>query len=214
VGKNDLIEIVRTDKERTPLKDETLEVLTNGQSGNIGILPKIRKGRNVLEDEIMADAAPKLKQLGIELLDVRFKRINYNPSVVEKIYGRMTSERQQIASKFRSEGEGEAERILGDKERDLNGIASEAYKKVQTIRGEADAEASKIYARAYGQNPNAAELYEFIKTMEMYRNTIGKQSTLILSTDSDLFKFLKSSDQTNSGGTTEPRLGIIPPPSE
>jgi membrane protease subunit HflC len=214
VGKNDLIEIVRTDKERTPLKDETLEVLTNGQSGNIGILPKIRKGRNVLEDEIMADAAPKLKQLGIELLDVRFKRINYNPSVVEKIYGRMTSERQQIASKFRSEGEGEAARILGDKERDLNGIASEAYKKVQTIRGQADAEASKIYARAYGQNPNAAELYEFIKTMEMYRNTIGKQSTLILSTDSDLFKFLKSSDQTNSGGTTEPRLGIIPPPSE
>lgn len=216
VGKHDLIEIVRTDKERTPMKDETLEEMTDGQSGNIGVLPKIRKGRNVLEDEIMADAAPKLKQLGIELLDVRFKRINYNPSVVEKIYGRMTSERQQIASKFRSEGEGEAARILGDKERDLNGIASEAYKKVQTIRGQADAEASKIYARAYGQNPKAAELYEFIKTMEMYRKTVGQKSTLVLSTDSDLFKFLKSSNVTSNSPMPEPlsRPKIGPTPSE
>ena len=194
IGKHDLIEIVRTDKDRTPVKDETLVELTDGQSGSIGILPQIRKGRSILEDEIMVDALPKLKELGIELLDVRFKRINYNHSVVEKIYERMISERQQIASKFRSEGEGEAARILGNKERDLNEISSEAYKKVQTIQGQADAEASQIYARAYGQNPKAAELYEFIKTMEMYRNTLGKQSTLVLSTNSDLFKFLKSSD--------------------
>lgn len=194
IGKHDLIEIVRTDKERVPLKDETLEEMTDGQSGSLGVLPAIRKGRSELENEIMADAKPKLAQLGIELLDVRFKRINYNPSVVEKIYERMISERQQIASKFRSEGEGEAARILGDKERDLNEISSKAYKEVQTIRGQADAKASDIYARAYGQNPKAAELYEFIKTMEMYRKTIGKQSTLVLSTESDLFKFLKSSD--------------------
>jgi membrane protease subunit HflC len=194
IGKHDLIEIVRTDKNRTPAKDETLIEMTDGQSGNIGILPTIRKGRAELEDEIMADAKPKLAELGIELLDIRFQRINYNPSVVEKIYERMISERQQIASKFRSEGEGQAARILGDKERDLNVISSESYKQVQTIRGQADAKASEIYARAYGQNPNAAELYEFIKTMEMYRKTIGKQSTLVLSTDSDLFKFLKSSD--------------------
>lgn len=198
IGKHDLIEIVRTDKDRVPAKDDTLVELTDGQSGSIGILPKISKGRSVLEDEIMADALPKLEELGIELLDIRFKRINYNPSVVEKIYERMISERQQIASKFRSEGEGEAARILGNKERDLNEISSEAYKKVQTIQGQADAKASQIYARAYGQNPKAAELYEFIKTMEMYRNTIGKQSTLVLSTDSDLFKFLKSSDAAES----------------
>lgn len=198
IGKHDLIEIVRTDKDRTPVKDETLVELTDGQSGSIGILPQIRKGRSILEDEIMADALPKLEELGIELLDVRFKRINYNPSVVEKIYERMISERQQIASKFRSEGEGEAARILGNKERDLNEISSEAYKKVQTIQGQADAKASQIYARAYGQNPKAAELYEFIKTMEMYRNTLGKQSTLVLSTNSDLFKFLKSSDATKT----------------
>lgn len=201
IGKHDLIEIVRTDKDREPVKDEVLAELTEGQSGSIGVLPKIRKGRSMLEDEIMADATAKLAQLGIELLDVRFKRINYNPSVVEKIYGRMISERQQIASKFRSEGEGEAARIVGDKERDLNGISSEAYKQVQTIKGRADAKASQIYARAYGQNPNASELYEFIKTMEMYRNTIGNQSTLVLSTDSDLFKFLKSSDA--NGAKTE-----------
>ncbi|MFK7850345.1 MAG: protease modulator HflC [Akkermansiaceae bacterium] len=201
IGKHDLIEIVRTDKDRVPAKDEALEEITEGQSGNIGILPSIRKGRSLLEDEILAEASPKLAELGIELLDVRFKRINYDPSVVQNIYDRMISERQQIASKFRSEGEGEAARILGDKERDLNGISSEAYKQVQTIRGKADAEASKIYARAYGQNPKAAELYEFIKTMEMYRETIDKQSTLVLSTDSDLFKFMKSSDASSE--TTE-----------
>lgn len=194
IGKHDLIEIVRTEKDRKTIKDEVLEEMTNGQSGNIGVLPKINKGRSVLEVEIKAEAQADLQQLGIELLDVRFKRINYNPSVVEKIYVRMISERQQIASKFRSEGEGEGARIMGNKERDLNGISSEAYKQVQTIKGQADAKASQIYARAYGQNPKAAELYEFIKTMEMYRNTIGKQSILVLSTDSDLFKFLKSSD--------------------
>jgi len=212
IGKHDLIEIVRTDKDRVPAKDDTLVELTDGQSGSIGILPKIRKGRSVLEDEIMADALPKLEELGIELLDIRFKRINYNPSVVEKIYERMISERQQIASKFRSEGEGEAARILGNKERDLNEISSEAYKKVQTIQGQADAKASQIYARAYGQNPKAAELYEFIKTMEMYRSTIGKQSTLVLSTDSDLFKFLKSSDAVDRGADPQPRPMVVPPP--
>jgi hypothetical protein len=112
------------------------------------------------------------------------------------------------------EGEGEAARILGNKERDLNGISSEAYEKVQTAKGKADAEASRIYARAYGQNPKAAELYEFIKTMEMYRSTIGEQSTLILSTDSDLFKFLKSSDADKSTPLPQRRPMVIPPAVE
>jgi membrane protease subunit HflC len=194
IAKHDLIEIIRTEKKRKPIKDDALIEMTEGQSSNIGILPSIQKGRSAIEDEILAAAKEKLKPFGVELLDIRFKRINYNPSVVEKIYQRMISERQQIASKFRSEGEGAAARILGDKDRDLNRISSESYLKVQTIRGKADAEASKIYARAYGQNPKAAELYEFTKTMEMYRNTTGAKSTLVLTTDSDLFKFLKSSD--------------------
>lgn len=194
VAKHDLIEIVRTDKDRKPQKDETLEEMTDGASGNIGVLPPIRKGRGSIEAEISAAARVKLAEFGIELLDVRFKRINYNPSVVEKIYERMVSERQQIASKFRSEGEGAAARILGDKERDLNRIASEAYKTVQNTRGQADAKASEIYARAYGQREEAAELYEFLKSMEMYEQVINRQSTLLLSTNSDLFKFLKRSD--------------------
>jgi L-fuculose-phosphate aldolase len=126
-----------------------------------------------------------------ELLDLRFKRINYNPSVVEKIYERMVSERQQIASKFRSEGEGEAARILGNKERDLDKIESEAYREVQTIRGAADAKATEIYARAYNQTAEAAELYEFVKSMETYKTVIGRDATLVLSTDSDLFRYLK-----------------------
>ena len=216
IAKHDLIEIIRTDKDRKPIKDEALEEMTEGQSGNIGVLPAIRKGRSAIEAEIMLAAKEKLKPFGIELLDVRFKRINYNPSVVEKIYQRMISERQQIASKFRSEGEGEAARILGDKERDLNRSSSEAYQKVQTIRGKADAEASNIYARAYGQNPKAAELYEFTKTMEMYRNTLGKQSTLVLSTDSDLYRFLKSSDAAapRTGTQRETRPRIVSPTQE
>lgn len=194
VAKHDLIEIIRTNKDRKPLKDETLQEMTEDVSTNIGVLPPIRRGRHAIEADIRNDARAKLAELGIELLDVRFKRVNYNATVAEKIYERMVSERQQIASKFRSEGQGEAARILGDKEKDLNQIGSEAYKKVQTARGNADAKASEIYARAYGQRAEAAELYEFLKSMEMYRKTIGSESTLVLSTDSDLFKFLKSSD--------------------
>jgi membrane protease subunit HflC len=204
VAKHDLIEIVRTDKARKPQKDEALEEMTEGASGNIGVLSPIRKGRRAIEGEITASARAKLAEFGIELLDVRFKRINYNPSVVEKIYERMVSERQQIASKFRSEGEGAAARILGDKERDLNQIASEAYKTVQTTRGTADAKASEIYARAYGQRTEAADLYEFLKTMEMYQKVIGNQSTLVLSTNSDLFKFLKNSSGERAQETTAP----------
>jgi membrane protease subunit HflC len=191
VAKHDLIEIVRTDRDRKPLKDEMLEEMAEAVSGRIGVLMPIRKGRSAIEGEIQQAAKAKLAEFGIELLDLRFKRINYNPSVVEKIYERMVSERQQIAAKFRSEGEGEAARILGDKERDLDEIESEAYREVQTIRGAADAKATEIYARAYAQTPQAAELYEFVKSMETYKAVIGRDATLVLSTDSDLFRYLK-----------------------
>ncbi len=200
VANHDLIEIIRTDPDRRPMRDETLEELTDGVSGSIGQLPPVRIGRRNIETAILESAREKLSVFGIELLDVRFKRVNYNPSVVEKIYERMVSERQQIASKFRSEGEGQAARILGDMERDLNRIESEAYRTVQTTRGEADARATEIYARAYGQNPQASELYEFLKSLEMYEQVIGGQSTLVLSTDSDLFKFLKRADGSRAGG--------------
>lgn len=194
VANHDLIELIRTDAKRVPMRDETLEEMTDGAIGQIGVLPPIRIGRRGIEQAVFESAREKLSVFGIELLDVRFKRINYNPSVVEKIYERMVSERQQIAAKFRSEGEGQAARIIGNMERELNNINSRAYRTVQETRGKADAEATQIYARAYGQNPQAAELYEFLKTLEMYEKVIGGKSTLVLSTDSDLFKFLKRAD--------------------
>jgi len=189
IAKHDLIEVIRTTKERVPTRDESLEEIRE-TSSQIGTLHSIQKGRQKIEEEIREAARNKLAPFGIELLDVRFKRINYNPSVVEKIYERMISERQQIASRFRSEGEGEAAKILGAKERDLSEIASEAYKRVQQVRGKADATATAIYAAAYDQSPEARELYAFVKTMETYEAVLGSDTTLVLSTGGDLFRFL------------------------
>lgn len=188
VAKHELIEIVRTTKNRQPMIDDTLaeDAQTSTQ------LHPIRKGRNIIEQEIFEKAAAKLTDFGIELMDIRFKRINYNESVRAKIYDRMISERLQIASRFRSEGEGEAEMILGDMEKDLQEIESEAYKKIQILKGEADASATEIYASAYNQSPHAAGLYEFVKSLETYEAGLGANTRLILSTDSDLFKYLKS----------------------
>jgi modulator of FtsH protease HflC len=190
IAKHDLIEIVRTDKNRKPLRDENLKNVPTGV-GTIGVLPPIQFGRLKIEEEIKAAAAAKLAEFGIELLDLRLKRVNYNPDVLDRIYQRMISERRQIAQRFRSEGEGEAARIAGQKERDLNEIQSTAYRKVQQIRGQADAKATEIYAHAYTQNPQAAEFYAFLKSMETYRKILTKDSTLVLSTDSDLFGLLK-----------------------
>jgi modulator of FtsH protease HflC len=190
IAKHDLIEIVRTDKDRKPLHDETLKAAA-GTLGSIGVLPPIAFGRSKIEEEIKKAAATKLGEFGVELLDLRLRRVNYNPDVLDRIYQRMISERRQIAQRFRSEGEGEAARIAGQKERDLNEIQSTAYRKVQEIRGESDAKATEIYARAYTQNPQAAEFYAFLKSMETYRRSLAKDSTLILSTESDLFSLLK-----------------------
>ncbi len=189
IAKHDLIEVIRTTQDRVPVRDETLDELRQG-SGEIGVLQPISKGRGRIEEEIREAARAKLAEFGIELLDVRFKRINYNPSVLSKIYERMISERQQIASRFRSEGEGEAAKILGRKERDLSEISSEAYKAVETIRGAADARATEIYAAAYGQSDEARELYAFLKTLETYERILGNDTTLVLSVDSDLFRYL------------------------
>ena len=193
IAKHDLIEVIRTTKERVPLRDEVLEeAIANGAP--IGVLNPIRKGRKKIEEEIQTAARPKLAEFGIELLDVRFKRINYNRSVVLKIYDRMTSERQQIASRFRSEGEGEAAKILGNRQRDLNEIESVAYRTVQEIRGAADAQATQVYADAYNKSPETREFYDFTKSMETYAKVIDPGSTMLFSTDSELFRFLNSAD--------------------
>lgn len=188
IAKHDLIEVIRTTKDREPTRDETLAKIAD--TGQIGVLHPIHKGRKKIEEEIQSAAKAKLADFGIELLDVRFKRINYNPSVVAKIYERMISERQQIASRFRSEGEGEAAKILGNKERDLSEINSAAYRTVEEVRGAADAAATEIYAQSYDPTPEARRLFEFVKTMETYKRVIGAESTLVFSTGGDLFRFL------------------------
>ncbi len=187
IAKHELIELVRTTKDRQPVRDETIA----DAPGNIGILYPINKGRAKIEEEIFQQAASKVTDLGIELLDVRFKRINYNESVRDRIYSRMISERQQIAERFRSEGAGEAAKIMGRKEKDLLEIESQAYKQVQEIQGAADAEATEIYAQAYNQSADSIAFYAFIKTMETYQEMLDPNTTLILSTDSDIFKFMK-----------------------
>jgi membrane protease subunit HflC len=192
VAKHELIEIIRTTKDRVPLQDATIADPNNAA---VGTLVPIQKGRQQIESDIMEAAAPKVRVFGIELLDIRFKRINYNASVQPKIYDRMISERRQIAERFRSEGNGEAARILGNRERDLNRIQSEAYRRVEEIRGEADAKAAAIYAAAYNHSPGAVQFYEFIRTMDAYKSIIADNTTLILSTDSDLFKFLQHMGQ-------------------
>jgi membrane protease subunit HflC len=195
VAKHELIEIIRTTKDRVPLREG---ILTEAEKElNMGALVPIRKGRQLVEQDIFRAAAEKVRVFGIELLDIRFKRINYNESVRPKIYDRMISERRQIAERFLSEGNGEAARIRGNRVRDLNKIQSEAYRSVEEIRGIADAKAADIYAKAYNQSPASVEFYEFTRTMQAYKAILSGNSTLVLSTDSELFRFLE-------GATTDP----------
>lgn len=193
IARHELIEVVRTDKDRKPFVDETLGELVG--EGTLGQLRPIRVGRMAIENSVFDAAAPKLEEFGIQLLDVRFKRINYNQEVLERIYQRMISERLQIAQRFRSEGEGEAARINGNKERDINEIQSTAYKRVQEIQGEADAKATEIYAKAYAQKPEAAKFYKFTKSMETYRKVINSDASIVLSTNSELFGLLKRAEK-------------------
>ncbi|MEM9479604.1 MAG: protease modulator HflC [Verrucomicrobiota bacterium] len=190
IAKHDLIEVVRSTKDRVPAQSE--ELMEADRTGTVGSMKPIRRGRVMLEEEIFEKSRGKLSEFGIELLDVRFKRINYNQSVRERIYERMVSERQQIANRFRSEGDGEAAKILGNMQRDLRVIESEAYKEVQTIKGEADAKAAAIYAGAFNENSQSAEFYEFVRTMEVYSSMLAKEGTIVLSTDSEIYKYLKS----------------------
>ena len=191
IAAHDLIEVIRSEKERKPERDESL-VAANS---TLGTLPPIQYGRRVLNERILKAAQPKVKIWGIELIDVRFKRINYKAGVIEKIYTRMSSERLQIADRFRSEGASEAAKIIGRKERDLLTIESKAYRQEQEIKGKADAEATAIYAGAYNSSPVAAEFYQFTKTLETYQKALGKDSTVILTSDSDLFRLFKHMDK-------------------
>lgn len=191
IASHKLIEAIRTTKDRKP---ERPEGLSSGLTSNVAILPPISKGRGLLEQEIFNRSKSKVKEFGIELLDLRFKRINYNESVRQRIYERMISEREQIAELFRSEGAGEAAKILGNMEKELKTISSTAYKQIQITKGKADAEAVKIYAEAYDKDDASRSFYEFSRTMETFENTLGNDTMLILSTNSELFKYLKGLD--------------------
>ena len=151
-------------------------------------LGKIKIGRQKIALGIMEQAQPKLSKFGIEVVDVKIKRVNYVEQVQRSVFARMVAEREQIAEKFRSEGKGEARKIEGDKEKELKRINSGAYKKAQEIMGKADATATKIYADAYGLDPG---FYSFVKTLEIYGQTLDKESSLVLSTDSEFFQYLK-----------------------
>jgi membrane protease subunit HflC len=150
---------------------------------------KIKVGRSEITNRILAQAQPKLERFGIELVDVKIKRINYVEKVREAVYGRMIAERRQIAEKFRSEGRGEASNIRGDKEKELQQIRSEAYKTAQEVKGGADAEAAEIYASAYSVDP---DFYSFVRTLDVYKKALDRSSTLVLSTDSEFMKYFKS----------------------
>lgn len=188
IAKHELIEVIRTTKNRVPEQDGLIGDME--ETIKIGTLVPIYKGRKRVEEEIFASAAQKLQVFGIELLDIRFKRINYNESVRPKIYERMISERRQIAERFLSEGNGESARIRGDRVRELDKIQSEAYREVEEIRGAADAKAAEIYSRAYNQSDEAVEFFEFVRTLKSYDSVFSDNTSVILSTDGALFRFL------------------------
>ncbi len=179
-----LIETVRKSNREL----DTFEIGMDNEKKDSQSSLNISAGREVIMKGILEQAQPKLAQFGIELVDVKIKRSNYVKEVRESVYGRMIAERKQIAEKFRSEGHGEAQKITGEKERDLKRITSEAYRKAQEIKGKADGEATKIYAQAFGADPS---FYSFTKTLELYNESLDKDSSLVLSTDSELFKYLK-----------------------
>jgi len=184
IASHDLVELIRT-SNRTPQVNKEDSISATDVE-----FPEIKFGREKITDSIIKAAASRLSELGIELLDLRFKRINYVDEVQQKIYERMISERRRIAEQYRSEGQGEASKILGDKERELKRIESEAYRTAQEIKGKADGRAAAIYARAYNRNADSREFYRFLKTMETYQTTLSGKDWLILSTKGDFFKYL------------------------
>ena len=182
VASYDLIELVRS-SNRPPE-----EVPVESQEERI-VLEKIAKGRPAITAEILKAAQSRTSDLGIEILDIRLKRINYVDEVQKDVFARMIAERQRIAELFRSEGQGEAARIRGEQERDLQRIQSEAYRSAQEIRGKADAESTAIYAEAYNRD---ADFYAFVKSLETYERAIDARTFFILGTDSDLLKYLRT----------------------
>ncbi len=181
VARHDLVEVVRSSNREA-------EAILIDSDEETAILEMIEKGRESITREILRNAQERATDLGIELIDLRLKRINYVDEVRKDVFDRMIAERQRIAQKYRSEGQGEAARIRGEKEKELAQIQSEAYRTAEQIRGEADGKATRIYAEAYNRD---VDFFTFMKSMETYERTLDRGSTLILTTDSDLLRYLK-----------------------
>jgi len=194
ISGHNLVEIIRNTnnilerKKQQPQATDDLDSINNDDSG----LEAIQWGREILTRDILKRATPRLAEFGIELIDIRIRRINYVQDVLRKVYERMISERKRAAEQYRSMGQGNRAEIEGKMIRELEQIRSEAYRKAQDIIGAADAEAIKTYADAYNRDPG---FYAFLKTLETYRESIDANTTLMLSTDSDVFKYLKSIKQ-------------------
>ena len=185
VSGNTLVELVRSASWVTPGEEVLEEVPAEREKE---LKKKITRGREELTRAILAEARKVVPQFGIQLIDVRIKRLNYIQSVREKVYTRMNSERKRIAARFRSEGEGESAEILGKMDKELRQIGSTAYRKAQVIRGKADAQATKIYGDAFNKDP---EFYAFSRTLEAYKEGQNQNSVMILTTDSDYYRYLK-----------------------
>jgi len=195
VSGSELVELVRSTSWVVP-KGEALEEVPAEREEELK--KAIARGREEITRIILAEARKIIPQYGIELVDVRIKRLDYVESVREKVYARMISERKRIAARFRSEGEGRSAEILGTMEKELRQIRSTAYRRAQEVRGKADAEATKIYGAAYNRDP---EFYAFSRTLEAYKEGHNKNSTLILTTDSDYYRYLKEA----AAGASRPR---------
>lgn len=176
-----LVELVRG-KGYEPSSPERFEV------DGVVIPPEEMLGREEILAGILERASSSTPEYGIELLDVQIKRINYSEGVLQQVYKRMINERKKVAAQYRSEGEGEKAETLGKMQRELKEISSEAYRKALEVRGSADAEAASIYADAYNRD---REFYVFLRTLESYKKTVGKNGRMIISTDADYYKYLK-----------------------
>jgi len=186
IAKHELLQVIRS-TNRVPEVDEAMPELE-------GHLEEISEGREDIRQQVLEAGQERTADLGIEVLDVQFKRINYGEQVLQDVYQRMISERSRIAERFRSEGQGEKAGILGDMDRELKRIQSEAYREAEGIRGRADAEATDVYAKAYNQSVDSRRFYEFLKTMETFEATVDAETLLLLSTDGDFYRYLKGSE--------------------
>ncbi|MDN3203252.1 protease modulator HflC [Algoriphagus sediminis] len=183
IASNDLLDVVRSTNRDPEVTEEFMEELE--------VLEDISVGRDKIEEIILEKANERTTDLGVRILDFRFKRLSYVDEVRDRVYDRMISERNRIADQFRSEGQGQARIIDGNRQRDLAQIQSEAFREAEEIKGRADAEATDIYASAYNKNRQSIELYKFLRTMESFEKSMDESTSIVLSTDSEFFRYLR-----------------------